>query len=177
MPFSGDCGSFDSCTLKALSDVGSVYGLFKTDLPFRPNHYTRLFVGETDALNTRLLEHYNHPSIAGVTHFFAEAVATETQRELRRRIQSPNSTHPEMKLVRLRAHIPFKSLRSPRESHVVTWHECHELTKHTSESTPRKNLRRSDSPERTSSKCCVDSLTPSALSGANKIVRVWQDTM
>jgi hypothetical protein len=83
MPFSGDCCSFDSCTLKALGDVGSVYGLFKTDLPFRPNHYTCLFVGQTDALKTRLFEHYNHPSIAGVTHFFAESTATEPRRELR----------------------------------------------------------------------------------------------
>jgi hypothetical protein len=83
MPFSGNCRSFDSCTLKTLSDIGSVYGLFKTDLPFRPNHYTCLFVGQTGALRMRLLEHYNHPSIAGVTHFFAEATATEPQRELR----------------------------------------------------------------------------------------------
>jgi hypothetical protein len=83
MPFSGNCQSFDSATLKVLSDVGSVYGLFKTDLPFRPDHYTCLFVGQTDDLRAQLLEHYNHPSIAGVTHFFAEASATEPERELR----------------------------------------------------------------------------------------------
>jgi hypothetical protein len=83
MPFSGNCHSFDSCTLKALSDVGSVYGLFKTDLPFRPDHYTCLLVGQTDDLRMRLLDHYKHPSIAGVTHFFAEASANEEQRKLR----------------------------------------------------------------------------------------------
>ena len=83
MPFSGNCHSFDSSTSQMLSDVGAVYGLFKTDLPFRPGHYTCLFVGQTNDLRTRLLEHYNHPSIAGVTHFFAEATATEPQRELR----------------------------------------------------------------------------------------------
>jgi hypothetical protein len=83
MPFSGNCRSFDSSTLKVLNDVGTVYGLFKTDLPFRPDHYTCLFVGQTNDLRTRLLEHYNNPSIAGVTHFFAEAIATEHQRKLR----------------------------------------------------------------------------------------------
>jgi hypothetical protein len=83
MPFSGNCRPFDSCTLKALSDVGSVYGLFKTDLPFRPDHYTCLLVGQTDGLRARFLEFYNHPSIAGVTHFFAEASANEEQRKLR----------------------------------------------------------------------------------------------
>jgi hypothetical protein len=86
MPFSGDCRSFDPSTLQVLNDAGSVYGLFKSDLPFRPNHYTCLFVGETNELKTRLLEHYNHPSlIPGVTHFFAEFRATEQQRKLRKK--------------------------------------------------------------------------------------------
>jgi len=83
MPFSGDCHSFDSLSLRALDDLGAVYGLFKTDLPFRPNHYTCLFVGQTNNLRARLLEHYTNPSIAGVTHFFAEAGASEPQRKLR----------------------------------------------------------------------------------------------
>jgi hypothetical protein len=83
MPFSGDCHAFDSSTLKMLNDVGTVYGLFKADRPFRPDHYTCLFVGQTNDLRTRLLEHYNNPSIAGVTHFFAEASATEQERKLR----------------------------------------------------------------------------------------------
>lgn len=34
-------------------------------------------------MRARLLEHYDHASIAGVTHFFAEASPTEPQRELR----------------------------------------------------------------------------------------------
>ncbi len=85
MPFSGNCHTFDSSTLKALNDDGSVYGLFKVDLPFRPDHYTCLFVGQTNDLRARLLEHYSHPSIAGVTHFFAEASATEEQRNPRER--------------------------------------------------------------------------------------------
>jgi hypothetical protein len=83
MPFTGACHSFDSATLKMLSDVGMVYGLFRTDLPFRPDHYSCLFVGQTNDMRTRLLEHYNNPSIAGVTHFFAEASATEQERKLR----------------------------------------------------------------------------------------------
>jgi len=83
MPFNGDCHPFDCLSLRALDDLGAVYGLFKTDLPFRPNHYTCLFVGQTNNLRARLLEHYTNPSIAGVTHFFAEAGASEPQRKLR----------------------------------------------------------------------------------------------
>lgn len=83
MPFSGNCHSFNLLTLNLLSDLGSVYGLFKTDIPFRPDHYTCLLVGQTNDLKTRLPEHYNNPSIAGVTHFFAEASGTELQRKQR----------------------------------------------------------------------------------------------
>lgn len=83
MPFSGACHSFDPSTLKVLDDVGSVYGLFKSDLPFRPDHYTCLFVGQTNDLRTRLLDHYDNPPITGVTNFFAEASGTEQQRKLR----------------------------------------------------------------------------------------------
>ncbi len=83
MPFRGDSHPFDSSTLKALTDFGSVYGLFKVDLPFRPDHYTCLFVGQTSDLKKRLLEQYDHPSITGVTHFFAEDNATEEQRKQR----------------------------------------------------------------------------------------------
>jgi hypothetical protein len=83
MPFSGSCHSFDSSTLKVLNDVGAVFGLYKTDLPFRPDHYTCLFVGQTTHLRARLLDHCNNPPIIGVTHFFAEAIVTEKQRKQR----------------------------------------------------------------------------------------------
>lgn len=81
--FSGDCHSFDPATLKVLDEARSVDGWFRSDLPFRPDHYTCLFEGETDDLRTRLLENYKHLSIPGVTHFFAEASATDQQRKLR----------------------------------------------------------------------------------------------
>lgn len=83
MPFSGNYHSFDFSTLKALTNTGAVYGLFKTDLPFRPDHYTCLYVGETNDLRTRLLEQYKNPPMIGVTHFFAEAIATEEGRKQR----------------------------------------------------------------------------------------------
>lgn len=67
MPFSGNYHSFDFSTLKALTNTGAVYGLFKTDLPFRPDHYTCLYVGETnDLLNAHvgavqeLSDHWRH---------------------------------------------------------------------------------------------------------------------
>ena len=66
---------------KALSNAGEVYGLFKIDLQFRPDHYACLYVGQTNDLRTRMHEHYNNPPITGVTHFFAEAIATEEQRK------------------------------------------------------------------------------------------------
>jgi hypothetical protein len=57
--------------------------LFKTDRPFRPDHYTCLYIGQTNDLRTDLLEHYSNPPIIGVTHFFAEAIASEEQRKQR----------------------------------------------------------------------------------------------
>ncbi|MGB7438099.1 MAG: hypothetical protein WBR26_15725 [Candidatus Acidiferrum sp.] len=83
MPFSGNCHSCDSATLKELNEAGAVYGLFKADLPFRPDHYTCLFVGQTSDLKTAMLEDYNNPPIKGVTHFFAETIASEEQRKER----------------------------------------------------------------------------------------------
>ena len=83
MPFSGNCHSADLSTLKALSNAGAVYGLFKTDLPFRPDHYTCLYVGQTNDLRTRMIEHYNTAPVLGVTHFFAEPIVTEEQRKQR----------------------------------------------------------------------------------------------
>jgi hypothetical protein len=83
MPFSGNCHSFDSSTLKELNGVGAVYGLFKTDLPFRPDHYTCLYIGQTSDLRKAMLEDFDNPPIIGVTHFFAEAIASEEQRNRR----------------------------------------------------------------------------------------------
>lgn len=83
MPFSGDCQSFDSDTVNVLGNVGAVYGLFKTDRPFRPDHYTCLYIGQTNDLRTDLLERYSDPPIIGVTHFFTEAIADEEQRKQR----------------------------------------------------------------------------------------------
>ena len=77
MPFSGDCHSFDSSTLKELNGEGAVYGLFETDLPFRPDHYTCLYVEQTGDLRTAMLEAYDNPPAIGVTHFFDEAIASE----------------------------------------------------------------------------------------------------
>jgi hypothetical protein len=108
MPFSGDCHPFNSSTLKALNDIGSVYGLFKTDLPFHPDHYTCLFVGQTSDLRKGLLEHYDHPSITGVTHFFAEDGATEEQRKLRQKQLIAEFNPPGNKRTGSYTNLPFK---------------------------------------------------------------------
>jgi hypothetical protein len=83
MPFSGNCQSFDSATLNVLQNAGAVYGLFKTDTPFRPDHYTCLYVGKTNDLRKQLLEDHPNLPILGVTHFFAEAIVSEEQRKQR----------------------------------------------------------------------------------------------
>jgi hypothetical protein len=80
MPFSGNRHSFDSSNLKVLNNIGAVYGLFKRDLPFRSHHFVCLYVGQTNDLRARMLEHYDRPPISGVTDFFAEAIVIREQR-------------------------------------------------------------------------------------------------
>lgn len=82
MPFQGQAYNFDVPTLNTVNEVGAVYGLFRP-APFRPGHFTCLYVGQTDNLRRRLAEHYNNPPIAGVTHFFAEVIPTALQRSAR----------------------------------------------------------------------------------------------
>ena len=69
-------------TLNTVYGVGAVYGLFAADR-FHPNSYTCLYVGQTDNLRRRLAEHYDNPPIAGITHFFAEVITTQQQRNQR----------------------------------------------------------------------------------------------
>lgn len=83
MPFSGNCHLFDLAGSNALTNTGAVYGLIKTDLPFHPDHYTCLYVGQTDDMRAAMLEDYDNPPIIGVTHFLAETIETEEQRKQR----------------------------------------------------------------------------------------------
>jgi len=84
VPFNSEVYSFEPLTLRTVNEVGAVYGLFRPT-PFRPNFYTCLYVGQTNNLRKRLQEHYDHPPVLGVTHFFAEVITTEQQRKLRER--------------------------------------------------------------------------------------------
>lgn len=82
MPFPSNVFSFNIPTLNTVNEIGAVYGLFAANR-YRPGFYDCLYVGETDNLRRRLAEHYNNPPIYGITHFFAEVVATELQRRQR----------------------------------------------------------------------------------------------
>jgi hypothetical protein len=82
MPFPKQEYMFDFATLQMVKEIGAVYGLFKPN-PNRPGYFICLYVGETDNLRRRLLEHYNNPPIAGITHFFVEISPIERQRLVR----------------------------------------------------------------------------------------------
>ena len=83
MPFQGDAYRFNRPTLATVNEVGAVYGLFQWNAT--RNVYVCLYVGLTDNLRRRLSEHINNPPIAGSTHFFAEVITTQLQRERRER--------------------------------------------------------------------------------------------
>lgn len=82
MPFPKQEYAFNLNTLLTVKEIGAVYGLFKSN-PIRPGYFVPLYVGETDNLRRRLLEHYNNPPVAGATHFFAEISPVERQRLVR----------------------------------------------------------------------------------------------
>jgi excinuclease UvrABC nuclease subunit len=83
MPFTNtQVFSFNKATIDTINEVGGVYGLARPNGV--PNMYTILYVGKTNNLRERLSFHLNNPPVAGITHFFAEAIsgdAARTQRE------------------------------------------------------------------------------------------------
>jgi len=81
MPFAGNAYDFNARFLATVNEVGAVYGLFRPSN--RVGYFDCLYVGKTDNLRRRLLEHLNNPPIAGATHFFAEVIGTEQQRTAR----------------------------------------------------------------------------------------------
>lgn len=81
MPFQGQAYGFNRQTLATVNEVGAVYGLFQWDAA--RNSYVNKYVGQTDNLRRRLGEHFNNPPIAGCTHFFAEVINTQLQRDIR----------------------------------------------------------------------------------------------
>lgn len=80
MPFQNKAFLFTRNVIDNLGAVGAVYGLFRQS---SPGYFVCLYVGETDNLRRRLMEHLNNPPIGGITHFFAEAVPGSLQRAVR----------------------------------------------------------------------------------------------
>jgi excinuclease UvrABC nuclease subunit len=84
MPFGYGPYSFTEAGINGIDLVGGVYGLAIPDAN-KLGFYTILYVGKTGNLRERLRAHLNNPPVSGITHFFAEALATDaarTQREV-----------------------------------------------------------------------------------------------
>jgi len=83
MPFANtEVYNFNKQTIDRVNRVGGVYGL-ACPMSGKPGWYTILYVGKTGDLNERLCYHYNNPPVAGITHFFVEAIPTDAVRTRR----------------------------------------------------------------------------------------------
>ncbi len=80
MPFPTQGYPFNEQTVKRVAAVGGVYGLAQ---PIQAGRFRILYVGNSDNLRRRLLEHLNNPPIRGIAHFFVEAVPTALARYAR----------------------------------------------------------------------------------------------
>lgn len=80
MPFPNQEYPFNEQTVRRVADVGGVYGLAQ---PMQSGKFRILYVGNSDNLRRRLLEHLNNPPIGGITHCFVEAVPTALARYAR----------------------------------------------------------------------------------------------
>ena len=83
MPFGYGPYRFNDAAINSINGVGGVYGLAQQQL-VNPNSFVIKYVGKTGNLRDRLRCHLNNPPVAGITHFFAEAINTDaarTQRE------------------------------------------------------------------------------------------------
>ena len=82
MPFGHGPFTFNETGIGSTNEVGGVYGLAKPTNQL--GRYAILYVGKTGNLRERLRTHLNNPPVSGITHFFAEAIASDaarTQRE------------------------------------------------------------------------------------------------
>jgi excinuclease UvrABC nuclease subunit len=79
MPFGYGPFTFTEAGIGSLVESGGVYGLAKPSTSMFGS-YTILYVGKTGNLRERLRAHLNNPPVSGITHFFAEAIASEAAR-------------------------------------------------------------------------------------------------
>lgn len=77
MPFNYGPYIFNQAGIQAMTEGGGVYGLAQ---PLAPGTFRILYVGKSGNLRERLTCHLNNPPVAGITHFFAEAVGTDAAR-------------------------------------------------------------------------------------------------
>lgn len=96
MPLTVTPYAFNYATLSRVGEVGGVYCLLQQSAT--PNRFNVLYVGLSEDLRRRLLEHYNNPPIAGTTHFHVEGIPgalARAQREqaLIREFNPPGNVH------------------------------------------------------------------------------------
>jgi excinuclease UvrABC nuclease subunit len=78
MPFNYGPYIFNEAGIQAMTEGGGVYGLARPSETF--GYFRILYVGKSGNLRERLTCHLNNPPVAGITHFFAEAVGTDAAR-------------------------------------------------------------------------------------------------
>jgi len=96
MPLTVTPYAFNNATVSRVNEVGGVYCLLQQTAT--PDRFNILYVGLSDDLHRRLLEHYNNPPIKGVTHFHVEAIPGALARALReqaliREFNPPGNVH------------------------------------------------------------------------------------
>ena len=73
MPFNSEPYPFNWAMVNSVYEVGGVYGLFQYSL--QTFKYRCQYVGKTDNLRRRLVEHLNNPPVAGLTTFLLRYTA------------------------------------------------------------------------------------------------------
>jgi hypothetical protein len=87
--------AFNEATIKTVNEIGGVYCL----LQYNPGtHFGILYVGLSENLRRRLLEHLNNPPIGGISHFHVEAIPGAMARSMReqyliREFNPPGNVH------------------------------------------------------------------------------------
>lgn len=75
MPFDGSIYPFNWPTIRTSREIGGVYGLFSRT----PFGLVCKYVGNTDNLRMRLVQHLSSPPVPGISHWSAEAHILERQ--------------------------------------------------------------------------------------------------
>ena len=79
MPFAGQPYPFDAANVSRIYEIGGVYGLFAWNPTVRK--YICLYVGQSDNIRRRILEHHNRPPVIGPPTFLRNLTAMSIAEE------------------------------------------------------------------------------------------------